>query len=177
YNSRFSDLDLEVHDKFNNVVRTSTPGLDTNNVESFVIPAVAGEAYFVRVFAEPGQAPPINMYDLTITNTPAPVPFGLVLAPGSDSGSNSQANLTNQTMPTIRLAVDLNPLTPLNFSPANGSATLADDAPGYKVEIYRNGTAVGRATPVAGQPGIFTFTFTSPLTEGLNFITARGVIV
>ena len=36
---------------------------------------------------------------------------------------------------------------------------------------------MGRATPVAGQPGIFTFTFVTPLVEGLNFITARVVVV
>jgi hypothetical protein len=177
YNGRLSDLDVHVRDKFNNAVATSTGGLDTNNVESFIIPAVAGEAYFVRVLAEPGQAPPINVYDLDIINTPAPVPFALMLASGDDTGANPLDNITNHALPTILLAVDLNPLSPLSFSPDNGTATLADDAPGYKVEIYRNGTAVGRATPVAGQPGIFTYTFTSSLTEGLNFITARVVIV
>lgn len=177
YNGRLSDLDIQVRDKFNNVIATSTAGLDSNNIETLIIPAVAGEAYFVRVLAEPGQAPPINVYDLDIINTPAPTPFGLVLAVGSDTGSNPLDNITNQPLPTILLAVDLNPLASLNFSPDNGTVTLADDAPGYKVEIYRNGTAVGRATPVAGQPGIFTYTFTSPLAEGLNFITARVVIV
>lgn len=177
YNSRFADLDIEVRDKFNNVIRTSTAGLDTNNVESIFIPVVASEPYFVRVFAEPGQVPPLNTYDLSIVNTPASVPFSLVLAPGSDSGSNGLDNITNKPLPTILMAVDPDPLAALIFSPDNGTATLADDTPGYKVEIYRNGTAVGRATPVAGQPGIFAYTFTSPLTEGLNFITARVVIV
>jgi len=177
YNSRFSDLDLEVRDKFNNVIATSSAGLDSNSGESVFIPAVAGEAYFVRVFAEPGQVPPINTYDLGIVNTPAPVPFGLVLAPGSDTGADSQDNVTSETLPTIVLAVDLEPLGGLSFSPDNGTATLADDAPGYKVQIYRNGIAVGRATPVVGQPGIFVYTFTAPLAEGLNFITARVVIV
>jgi hypothetical protein len=81
YNSRFSDLDIQVRDKFNNIVATSSAGLDTNSVESIFIPAVAGEAYFVRVYAEPGQVPPLNVYDLGIVNTPAPVPFSLVLAP------------------------------------------------------------------------------------------------
>jgi hypothetical protein len=80
-------------------------------------------------------------------------------------------------MPTILLVVDLDPLDALDFSPDNGTATLADDNPGYKVQIYRNGTAVGRATPVPAQPGMFTFTFTSALSEGLNFIAARVVIV
>lgn len=177
YNSRFADLDIQVRDKFNNVITTSTAGLDTNNTESIFIPAVAGEDYFVRVFAEPGQVPPINTYDLGIVNTPAPVPFGLVLNPGSDTGSSSLDNVTNNPTPTILLAVDLNPLSALSFSADNGTATLTDDTPGYKVEIYRNGIAAGRATPVAGQPGIFTYTFTSALTEGLNFITARVVVV
>ena len=177
YNGRLSDLDVQVRDKFNNPVATSTGGLDTNNIESFTIPAVAGESYFVRVFAEPNQAPPINEYDLDIVNTPAPTPFGLTLAGGEDTGGDPTDNVINNATPTIFLAVDLNPLAPLTFSPDIGAATLADDTPGYKVEIYRNGTAVGRATPVVGQPGIFTFTFTTPLTEGLNFVTARVVIV
>ena len=177
YNGRLSDLDVQVRDKFNNAVATSTAGLDSNNLETFTIPAVAGESYFVRVFAEPGQAPPINEYDLDIINTPAPTPFGLMLAGGEDTGGDPTDNVINDPLPTIFLAVDLNPLAGLSFSPDDGTATLADDTPGYKVEIYRNGTAVGRATPVAGQPGIFTFTFTTPLTEGLNFITARVVIV
>jgi hypothetical protein len=176
YNGRLSDLDVQVRDKFNNPVATSSAGLDSNDTETILIPVVAGEAYFVRVFAEPGQAPPINLYTLDIINTPAPTPFGLVLV-GHDSGTNGLDNITNDPTPTVSLAVDLNPLQGLSFSPDNGTVTLADDAPGYKVEIYRNGTAVGRATPVAGQPGIFTFTFTSPLTEGLNFITARVLIV
>jgi hypothetical protein len=177
YNGRLSDLDVQVRDKFNNPVATSTAGIDSNDLEAFVIPVVAGESYFVRVFAEPGQSPPINTYDLSIINTAAPAPFGLALAPGSDSGSSGGDNVTNVTLPTITLAVDLNPLTPLVFSPDNGTATLADDLPGYKVEIYRNGTAVGRATPVAGQPGIFVFTFTTPLVEGVNYLTARVVVV
>ncbi|HEX8029693.1 MAG TPA: Ig-like domain-containing protein, partial [Vicinamibacterales bacterium] len=177
YNARLSDLDVQVRDKFNNVVMTSAAGLDTNNVESFTIPAVAGESYFVRVFAEPNQAPPINEYDLDIINTAAPTPFGLMLAAGEDTGGDPTDDVINDPTPTIFLAVDLNPLASLVFSPDNGTATLADDTPGYKVEIYRNGTAVGRATPVGGQPGIFTYTFTTPLSEGLNFITARVVIV
>lgn len=176
YNSRYSDLDIQVRDKFNNVISTSTALLDTNDVETITIPAVAGQVYFARVFAQAGQVPPINEYSLSIVNTPAPVPFSLVLAPGSDTGSNSQDNVTNLPMPTILLAVDLNPLALIAYSP-DGGGTLADDIPGYKVEIYRNGTAVGRATPVGGQPGIFTYTFTSALTQGLNFLTARVVIV
>jgi hypothetical protein len=177
YNSRFADLDLEVRDKFNNVITTRTTGVDTSNVESIFIPAVAGQDYFVRVFAEPGQVPPLNTYDLGIVNTPAPVPFGIVLAPGSDTGANGLDNITKNATPTILLAVDLNPLSALSFSP-DDDATLADDAPGYKIEIYRNGNAVGRASPVgAGDPGVFAYTFTSPLSEGVNFITARVVIV
>lgn len=177
YNPRFSDLDIEVHDKFNNPVAISTAGLDSNSVETIVIPAVAGESYFLRVFAEPGQVPPINTYDLQIVNTAAPVPFNLMLAPGSDTGLSATDNLTNQPLPTILLAVDLNPLAGLAFSPDNGTAGLDDDAPGYKVQVYRNGTPVGRATPVAGQNGVFTYTFTSALSEGVNFLTARVLVV
>ena len=177
YNSRFADLDIQVHDKFNNVVKTATGGVDTNNTESIFIPAVAGEPYFIRAFAEPGQVPPLNTYDLGIVNTAAPIPFNIALAPGSDTGSSSSDNVTKNATPTVLLAVDLDPLAGLTFSPDDGTATLADDAPGYKVQIYANGLVVGRATPVNGQPGMFTYTFTSPLSDGQNFITARVVIV
>jgi hypothetical protein len=178
YNSRFADLDLQVRDKFNNVITTATAALDVNNTEAVFVPAVAGEDYFVRVLAQQGQVPPLNTYDLGIVNTAAPVPSDLVLAPGSDTGSGGSDNVTKNATPTIQLRVDLDPLVPLSFSPDN-DAILADDAPGYKVEIYRGGTAVGRATPTAGQPGVFAFTFGAgvPLAEGVNFITARVLIV
>ena len=141
YNGRFSDLDIQVRDKFNNVIATSTAGLDSNNVETLIIPAVAGEAYFVRVLAEPGQVPPINVYDLDIINTPAPTPFGLVLAAGSDTGSDPLDNITNQTMPDDLARCRSQSARVARASrPTTGPATLADDAPGYKVEIYRNGT-------------------------------------
>lgn len=178
YNSRFTDLDLEIRDKFNNVIATATAITDTNNVETIFIPAVAGEDYFVRVLAQPGQVPPLNTFDLGIVNTPAPVPFNIVLAPGSDSGSSGSDNVTNNATPTMLFTVDLDPLGGLSYSPGV-DPPLDDDAPGYKVEVYRNGTAVGRATTVAGQPGVFAYTFGAgaPLAEGVNFITARVLIV
>jgi hypothetical protein len=178
YNSRFADLDLEVRDKFNNVITTATAIVDVNNVEAIFIPAVAGEDYFVRVLAQAGQVPPLNTYDLGIVNTPAPVPDNIVLDTASDTGSSGSDNITNNATPTMQFTVDLDPLGGLSFSPGVDSP-LDDDAPGYKVEVYRNGIAVGRATPVAGKPGVFTYTFGAgaPLAEGVNFITARVLIV
>jgi Bacterial Ig-like domain/Bacterial pre-peptidase C-terminal domain len=183
-NGRLSDLDVQVRDKFNNAVATSTGAVDTNNTESLTFPAVDGEPYFVRVYASPGapaapnQFPPLNVYSLNITNTAAPAPFGLDLAAAADSGRDNADNVTSIAAPTINLRVDSASLSGLALSPTPDSL-IADDAPGYKVAVFRDGTLVGYAGQVAGQPGNFTFTFpgSAPLDEGVNAITARVVIV
>jgi hypothetical protein len=183
-NGRLSDLDIQVRDKFNNVIATSSTSVDQNNSESITIPAVAGEPYFLRVYASPGapnppnQFPPLNVYSLTITNTSAPVPFGLDLTAASDSGRNNADDVTNVKQATIQLRLDEAALTGVPFSPT-ADAAIADDVPGFKVGVLRNGTFAGFATPVAGQPGVYEFTFppSTPLVEGTNLITARVFIV
>jgi hypothetical protein len=177
---RVADVDLQVLDSFENVVGTSSPGLDANDGESVAIPAVQGETYVLHVFPAPDQQAPFNRYDLNIVNTAVPVPFGIDLRAASDSGAADDDNVTNVAAAAIRLRVDDAGLLAqgIPFSPANGTTTLADDTPGFKVRVIDNGVSAGLATPVAGQPGVYEFAFTgSPLTEGDNSITARVVIV
>jgi hypothetical protein len=182
-NSRLSDIDIQAQDKFNphnpaNVISTSTAGIDSNDTETIVLPVVAGETYFLRVFPQASQQPPFNVYNLNVINTPAPTPLQVTLAPGSDSGRSDHDNVTNVAHATVRVRVDDSMLGGLSFSPNNGTSTFTDDAPGYKVVIYRGGGQAGFATPVVGQPGAFDFTFAGvPLSEGLNMITARVIIV
>ncbi len=175
-NGRVADLDIEARDKNNVVAGSSGNPLspDTNNIEQVVIPVVAGQPYYLRVFDRPGQIPPFNTYNLSIVNTPAPAPFGLALTTASDSGRNQSDRVTNVANPTIQLRVDSGPLTGLVFSPGSNPAT---DTPGYKIAVFDNGNLVGYATP-DGSPGMFSFTFPggTPLTEGANFLTARVVI-
>lgn len=172
-NGRIVDLDLQVRDRFNNVIATSTAGTDTSAVERITIPAVEGQPYFLRVFAEPGQIPPLNVYDLSVVNKPAPTPFALALAPGSDSGRSGADNVTNVATPTVLLRVDTQALQGLVLSPT-GSNT-----PGYRVQVFDNGNYVGDAAAVAGQPGAFSLAFPTgaPLAEGTNALTARVLIV
>jgi hypothetical protein len=172
---RIADLDVQIRDAFNNAIATSTLGADTSNTEQLTIPVVAGQAYFVRVLAEPGQIPPFNVYNLNMTNTPAPVPFQLALAPGSDTGQDEHDNVTNDNTPTVRLQVDLAALSGLSLSPQNVTPQLTDDSPGYKVGVYVDGALAGFATPTGG--GVFEFTFPSALADGLRSITAKVTIV
>jgi hypothetical protein len=54
---------------------------DATNDERVRIPAVAGQTYYLRVRGAPlaGNSPAINVYNLSVINTPAPVPFDIEL--------------------------------------------------------------------------------------------------
>jgi hypothetical protein len=181
YDSRASDLDIQVQDKYGNAVQTSSAAIDSNDAEVITIPVVQGEVYFLRAFAQPSQPlPPENHYALSIVNTPAPVPFGIVLAPGSDSGRDPHDNVTNVNTPTVLLYVDAIALNGLVRSPENGTATIGDDNPGYKVAVYVNGglSPVGYAAPTGGlNPDEFSFTFASAMPDGLNSVSARVLMI
>ena len=181
---RVADLDIQLLDKYNphtpaNVIATSSAVLDTNNDELLTIPVIMGDSYYMRVFAQPGQAHPYSTYSISAMNTAVPAPFGIGLALGSDSGRSDQDNVTYVPTATIRLRVDELWLTGLNYSPTNATADLADDDPGYKLAVYRNGNLAGYAQPVLGQPGDLSFQFplSAPLSEGINVITARVFVV
>ena len=93
------------------------------------------------MFAPGNQFAPQNTYNLSITNTPVPVPHGLDLTDASDSGRASNDNVTNDNTPTVRIQLDEAPLAAdvVSFSPT-GDSNLADDNPGFKVQVLDNGS-------------------------------------
>lgn len=181
FNEVIAAIELQAVDMYGNVVGIGTTNtvLTGSSVSTITIPVVAGETYFFQVLDPnaPNTFPPQTSYDLTIVNTAAPVPFGLDLEAGSDSGISDFDNVTNVDLPTIRLRVDEEPLSGLSFSPTN-DGDLTDDPPGYKVQVFRNGTSAGFGTAVLGQPGVYQLSFSgTPLLEGANSLTARVHIV
>jgi hypothetical protein len=172
-----ADLDLQVEDRFGNAVATSTAALDSTNLESLGIPVVKGQPYFLRVFGQANQQAPQQVYDLSLVNTEAPVPFSVNLLSASDSGRSDTDDVTNDNTPTIRARLDDSSLVAdgVSFSPTSDS-NLADDSTGFKVEILNDGASVGFASQVS--PAIYELTPTAgAINEGSNNVTARVVIV
>jgi hypothetical protein len=111
-------------------------------------------------------------------------------AVNSDSGRSQFDNVTNINMPTIYLRVADGIL--LNDLPGNGTTntppigvipipfSTAGVSAGYRVAIFDGSNAqtpVGFATPVPGFPGLYQFTFTTALADGLHHINARVQMV
>lgn len=181
FNEIIAGLQVRAIDRYGNLVGTGTTTTyqTGSSVNAVTIPVVAGEIYFFQVLDPnaPNTFPPQITYDMSIVSTGVPAPFGLDLLASSDSGMSDFDNITNVSLPTIRLRVDEGFLAGLNFSPTN-DGSLSDDPAGYKVRVFRNGTSAGFATPVVGQPGAYELSFTdTPLSEGANSITSRVYIV
>ncbi|WP_314253849.1 Ig-like domain-containing protein [Streptomyces kutzneri] len=194
FNEVISGLQVRAYDKFGNKVATGTvattrPGSSTSRL---AIPVVKDEPYFVVVSdagiadpTAPGDASPTDpaqaTYDLRVVNRAAPEPFGLDLARGSDSGRFDNDDVTRTAGPELFLRVDDSELRAAGIllSPQNATATLADDTPGYKVAVERDGELVGFAQPVnpVTQPGLYRIQLDPVLVEGENQITAEVVIV
>lgn len=179
FNELIADIQVTAQDKFGTVVATGTQATQQSGstVEQLTIPVVQGQTYFVRVAdpAAPNTLAPQSTYGLTIVNRAAPVPFALDLVASSDSGRNDADNVTNDDTPAIVLRVDEDPLAGLALSPTP-DATLTDDAPGFKVGVFANGSLRGFATQTS--PGLYAFTFgAGGIAEGLNSLTARVFIV
>ena len=89
-----------------------------------------GQIYYLRVFGATGAV--VNVYDLTIINEPAPVPFDLELddnpinpipnppggGPNSDTGRSQFDNVTYDNTPTLFLRLD-DALLPATILPGN----------------------------------------------------------
>ncbi len=194
FNEVISRLQVRAYDKFGNQVATGTtattrPGSSTSRL---AIPVVEDQPYFVAVSdagiadpTRPGDAsptdPPQATYDLTVVNRAAPEPFGLDLARKSDSGRYDNDDVTRIRGPQLFLRVDDSELRAagIPLSPQNSTATLTDDAPGYKVAVERDGQRVGFAQPVdpIARPGLYRIRLNPVLVEGENQITAEVVIV
>jgi hypothetical protein len=110
----------------------------------------------------------------------------------SDSGRTQFDNTTFSNLPTIYLR--LNDGTLLNDLPGNDTPDSppagvipipfqgpgATPNPGYRVAIFdgnNSQTPVGFATQVPGFPGLYTYTFTTPLADGLHHINAAVQMV
>jgi hypothetical protein len=194
FNEVISGLQVRAYDKFRRPVADGTlastrPGSSTRRL---AIPVVKDEPYFIVVSDAgindptlPGDAsptdPPQATYDLAVANREAPEPFGLDLKRESDSGRFDNDDVTRITGPELFLRVDDANLraADIPLSPQNDTATLADDAPGYKVAVERDGQRVGFAVPVnpVTKPGQYEIDLDPVLTQGENLITAEVIIV
>ncbi|MFG2294877.1 Ig-like domain-containing protein [Streptomyces sp. NPDC048603] len=194
FNEVISGLQVRAYDKFGNPVATGAsattrPG---SSLSRLAIPVVKDEPYFLVVSdagitdpTRPGDAsptdPPQATYDLTVINREAPEPFGLDLKQESDSGRSANDDVTRITGPELFLRVDDADLKAagIPLSPQNATTTLADDAPGYKVAVERDGERIGFARPVnpVTKPGLYEIDLDPVLSEGENLITAEVIIV
>lgn len=140
------DINIQVYDVNGNLIASGT---SADNDERIQIPAVQGETYFLRVFGATG--PVINEYDVTVTNTAAPIPSSMVLDPTNDTGRSDQDQVTFETTGLRYLVhADLAAfaaagVTVLTAAQASGGVT-----PGVAVEVFNEGVSVGFATAVAG---------------------------
>lgn len=190
------NLDIQVVDSNGDLIASSTSSDDDERIR---IPVVQGQSYYLKVFGATGVE--VNTYDMTVITTPAPVPFNLELqdtqttppsVTNSDTGRSQFDNVTADNTPTILLRLAdgglLNDL-PGNGAPGsppdhvipipfNASTVAAAAAAGFRVAIFdendnQNQVPLGFAQLVMGQPGVYSFTFSTPLTDGSHFISAR----
>lgn len=126
------------------------------------------------------------------TFTGAPAVGNTFQIEGVDTGRSHLDNITRDNTPTIFLRVPDSAL--LNDIPDNNGnpgvppdevivipfvTSTANDAPvpGFRVAIFRTEnnthTHVGYAQPVTGSPGVYSFTFPSPIPDGSHFLSAR----
>ncbi len=195
------NLDIAVTDAAGNVV-SGFGNNDASNDERVRIPAVAGQTYYLRVFAN-GNA--VNTYNITVANYVPPTPRDLELLDNpvgdlanSDTGRSQFDNITRDNTPTLVFRLDdgifLNDLPgnsgagappdeviPIGFQAATGTA-------GYRIAIFDEGASPGpgNQTGTAPQvpigfatfvsPGVYQFT-TPVLSEGSHFLTARVQMV
>ena len=199
------NLDIQVTDAAGTVI-SGFGNNDATNDERVRIPAVAGQTYYLRVFAN-GTA--INTYNITVDNyappTPTdielldnPVTFDPPLASNSDTGRSQLDNITRDNTPTLVFRVDDALL--LQDLPGNSAAGSPPDeviaipfqaaagTAGYRIAIFDEGSSPAPGTQVGTPPqqplGFATFVsagvyqFTTPvLSDGTHFLTARVQMV
>jgi hypothetical protein len=192
----FGDLDLEVRDEFGNLLApTAMSSSPTQDFEEIIIPVVAQERYFIRVFGNDLDGEQTVDYALEIENFLAPIPTAVHLDPASDTGRLTNDNITSDNTPTFFIQADV-----LNFVDTNGSGffedpdsmiILAPDAidaltpaeagdPGALVEVTLINTSVPSLPPIIGLaepisqifPTTYRFTVDTPLVDGVYFVTA-----
>jgi len=169
------DLSIELRDPSGDLIASSTSADDDERIR---VPAVQGQAYFLRIFGATGFA--VNVYNLEVANTPAPLVDAVVLDPTSDTGTSSSDNVTSLATPRVFLEADLSGFNAAGIDILDPAEVLASEA-GAAVQVFVNNVAVGYATPVAGTdftlfeftllPGQLSTVFIpAPGGAGLNFI-------
>jgi hypothetical protein len=170
------------------------------------VPAVQGQIYYLRVDGASEQATNVYSISVVNEAAPTPFALELddvIVNPGtnppgaalnSDTGRSQHDNITFDTTPAIIFRLNDRFFTsdipgndavtspPIGLVPINFSA--AANVPGFRIAIFDEGplpvglpqTPLGFATPVAGSPGVYSFT--SPvLAQGSHFLTARVQMV
>ncbi len=191
----FGDLDLEVRDKFGNLIAVSMSSSPTNDFEEIIVPVVAQQQYFIGVFGNGLNAEIPTAYSLELENFPAPVPTAVHLDPASDTGRLNNDNRTGDNTPTFFIQDDV-----LNFVDTNGTGLFEDPddvmiaspdaidaltpaeagSPGAAVEVTLINTSIPTLAPIVGLaqplsaafPTTYVFTPSLPLPDGVYFVTA-----
>jgi Ca2+-binding RTX toxin-like protein len=199
------NLDIAVTDAAGNVIAGFGVN-DATSDERVRIPAVAGQTYYLRVFANLAA---INTYSVTVDNYAPPVPRDMELLDNpvgdpppanSDTGRSQFDNVTRDNTPTLVFRLDdgilLNDVqgnSPAGNSPPNGVVIpipfqAAAGTAGYRIAIFDEGSSPAPGTQVGTAPqvplGFATFVspgvyqFTTPvLADGTHFLTARVQMV
>lgn len=199
------NLTVTVHDSTGAAVPGAFAVSNANGARVRV-PSVQGQIYYLRVDGTTEAATNVYSISVINEAAPTPFALELddvVVNPGtnppgaglnSDTGRSQLDNITFDTTPTIIFRLNDRFFTsdipgndavtspPIGFVAVPFSA--AANVAGYRIAIFDEGplavglpqTPLGFATPVAGSPGVYTFT--SPaLAQGSHFLTARVQMV
>jgi hypothetical protein len=161
-----NDINIQVLDRIGANITPLGQGVGTGNVEQIVIPVVAGETYFVRVF---GINNSINNYDLEIENFPAPVPNAVFLHPLDDSGLSTNDNVTTNTTPRFFIEDDLFDILFMGIPLDQATGPEAD----VELQIVGANTGTFQIIDAAWLNGsIWLAAVTTPLPPDLYFVQA-----
>jgi hypothetical protein len=167
------NLDVDVLDANGNLIASGAASGDGQQV---TIPAVKGQVYFLRVRGAGGGAA-VNDYQITVLNTPAPIPTKVVLDPADDSGASTLDQVTFETSQLhYYVHVDLDEFAKAGV-PILSAEQLAGSVkpPGVAVELFREGVSVGFATAVTGTDNaIFEIEVDSDILFPLRGANAAG---
>lgn len=184
-----NDINIQVLGANGADITPAGQGDSTTDNEQIIVPVVAGQTYFIRVFGTDGS---IQNYDLEVENFAAPAPAFVDLLASSDTGMMNNDDITSDTTPTFLIQADLaeflnTGITLLNqpvIDPDNnGIATDAnDDGAGVYLSLIHIATGAlveGFANQV-GATGIlwsFTVPAISALAAGDWFVSSAVQIV
>ena len=150
------NLEIEVRDASGDLI-TGFGANDNTDDERSRIPVVAGQTYYLRVF---GALPTTtNAFNMTIINTPPPVPFDLELDDVVGSGAALAGGAANSFTANIVDAIAGQP----GLNASNNYYVGTDP----KLVTFTSGNLAGQRHEIATYTvvaGIATFTFATPFT-------------